>query len=64
MFYLLSLGQGVVLLKCLQCLDLLQKLVQQKKGLRSQRLVQNLGIEVSGLDGHLDLLHQHTELLG
>ena len=53
---LLRLGHRVTLLKGLQGLDLLQKLVEQNQSLRRQRLVENLRVQVSSLNGHLDLL--------
>ena len=52
----LRLGNRVTLLKGLQGLDLLQKLVEQNQSLRRQRLVENLRVQVSSLNGHLDLL--------
>lgn len=53
----LRLGNRVTLLKGLQGLDLLQKLVEQNQSLGRQRLVENLGVQVSSLNGHLDLLY-------
>ena len=47
----------------LQTLDLLQQLVQQHQGLRGQRLVEDLRVEVARLNGHLDLLNQQLQLL-
>ena len=53
---LLRLGHGMALLQGLQGLDLLQKLVEQDQGLRCQGLVENLRVQMSSLNGHLDLL--------
>ena len=47
----------MLLLEVLELLDLLQQLVQQIQRLRSQRLVEDLGVEVPRLYCHLYLLN-------
>ena len=45
-----------------QRLDLLEQLVEEEEGLGGQRLVEDLGIEVARLYGHLYLLDQQPQL--
>ena len=56
------LSNHMLLLVTLQLLNLLKQLVEQEKGLGCQRLVEDLWVEVSGLNGHLDLLDEHPQL--
>lgn len=42
---------------------MLQQLIQQKKGLRREGLVENLLVQITGTDSHLYLLDQHLQLL-
>ena len=56
------LSNHVLLLVTLQLLYLLKQLVEQEQGLRCKRLVEDLWVEVSGLNGHLDLLDEHPQL--
>ena len=56
------LSNHMLLLVTLQLLNLLKQLVEQEKGLGCQRLVEDLWVEVSSLNGHLDLLDEHPQL--
>ena len=52
----------VLLAELLEYFDLMEKWIEEDQRLRSQRLVENLWIQVTGLHGHLNLLNENTEL--
>jgi hypothetical protein len=56
--------QGLVLLsEVLKLLDLIEQLVEEEERLGAQLLVQDLRVEVPRLDGHVNLIDEHLELL-
>jgi hypothetical protein len=54
----------VLLSQRLEYLDLVEQLVEQDERRRAELLVENLRVQVPGLDGHVYLVHEQGQLLG